>query len=320
MRGYSIVVLCTIVSSLFILRMRRTDHPALGDKVGYVAFAAAGIATHVFMMPVVVLQAGFVFAARRVTRRWLTLFVLACVLGVVPYVVGREDMLTGGTGRQFWLGFPLRLSYELFGGATNPPIRTTSLVAVILTAALLVVAAFTIGWRREWLFVGGPAVALILFWWLIAQSVGLGTRYFIWALPAVAVACVFAARRHPALLVVIVVIVVLQIWSQASRWNTPDLASKAAGVVVQHQHNLGNTVCEVGYGDGPLTAYTTPGSFLRIPNTDIAALSQCDVIVMVTRMDVPESMLDAIAERFPYTLILPAYEPTVISSKTPIAR
>jgi hypothetical protein len=308
-RGYSMLVLFALASTLVLLRMLRAENPTRLETVAYIALAAAGTATHLFMIPVIVLQAALVVARGQRSGRWATTFALALGFGLVPYTWMAKKMVTDRTPRRFTADYPARLGSALLGG-------TGATIAV--TAALLVIAALALGWRREWIFLGIPALATVLFYWVIEQPIPIGTHYFIWALPAVAVGCAYGARRYPALLLAIAAVVVLQAWPQVSDWNTPALAEKPAGAIVQHQHNIGRLVCTVGYGDGPLYGYTKPGAFTPIPTTDVRGLTKCDDVVILLTTDIPRSMLTAVDGRYPDRLRIPAREPTTIYSLHPI--
>jgi hypothetical protein len=311
-RGYSMLVFFAISSTLVLLRMTRVETPTRGDTVAYMLLAAAGIVTHIFMVPLVILQAAYVLGRDRLDVRWIKTFAAAGALGVFCYLAVAKDMATdNGLGRRFWLGFPSELVYAWLGGTA---------VAAVIGVVLLIVAAVTIGWRREWLFVGVPLVAMLGFAWLIWQPYTLGTRFFMWAIPAVAVGVVYATRRYPALLLLVFVMIASQVWVQVGDWYTPEFAHKPAGAIVQNRHNSGVHVCSVGFGGGPLSAYTGPNAFVEIRAEHTEDLKECDdVVVLVTEM-IPQSMLSALDAHYPYQLVLPAQESGTIHSKEPIPR
>ena len=273
---------------------------------------AAGIVTHVFMVPLVILQGAYVLGRGRLDVRWIKTFVGAVALGLVFYVFVAKDMVTdNGLGRYFWAGFPNDLLHDWLGGTT---------VAVVIGLALLVVTAVTIGWRREWLFVGIPLVAMLLFAWVIWQPYNLGTRFFMWAIPTVAVGVVYATRRYPALLLLVFVMIASQIWVQVGNWYEPEFAHKAAGAIVQRRHDAGEQVCSVGFGDGPLAGYTEPNAFVAIRPEHTEDLKECDDVVLLVSEAVPRSMFVRAGRALPYKLILPAAEDGTIYSKEPIPR
>ena len=311
-RGYSMLVFFALSSTLVLLRMVRVATPTRWDTTAYVVLASAGIVTHIFMVPLVILQAAYVLGRHRLDVRWIKTFAAAGAIGFLGYVAVAKDMATdNGLGRRFWLEFPGELVHAWLGGTA---------VAVAIGAVLLIVAAVTIGRRREWLFVGIPLVVMLGFAWLIWQPYALGTRFFMWAIPAVAVGVVYATRKYPALLVLVFVMIVAQVWVQVDGWYTPEFAHKAAGAIVQNRHDSGVRVCSVGFGGGPLSGYTEPGAFVDIRPEHTEDLKQCDdVVVLVTEM-IPQKMLTALDERYPYTLVLPAQEDGTIYSKEPIPR
>ena len=67
-RGYSLLTLCAVVSTVLVARddgcwSRRRD-------IAYVAVAGVGLATHLYMVPVVAAHAGAVVARRQLDRGW----------------------------------------------------------------------------------------------------------------------------------------------------------------------------------------------------------------------------------------------------------
>jgi hypothetical protein len=311
-RGYSMLVFFAIASTLVLLRMTRDETPRRADTIAYVLLVAAGIVTHVFMVPLVILQAAYVLGRDRLDVRRIKTFAVAVALGLVFYVFVAKDMVTdNGLGRHFWAGLPNDLLHDWLGGTT---------IAVVLGSALLVVAAVTIGWRREWLFVGIPLIGMLVFAWVIWQPYNLGTRFFMWAIPAVAVGVVYATRRYPALLLLVFVMIGSQIWVQVGDWHEPEFAHKAAGAIVQRRHDAGTRVCSVGFGGGPLAGYTEPNAFVEIRPEYTEDLEDCDDVVLLVSDAVPQSMVSALNKRYPFKLILPAAEDGTIYSKEPIPR
>jgi hypothetical protein len=311
-RGYSMIVFFGIASTLVLVRMTRVETPTQRDTIAYVLLVAAGIVTHVFMVPLVILQAGYVLARDRLDVRWIKTFAGAGALGLVFYVFVAKDMITdNGLGRHFWPGFPNDVLHDWLGGTT---------VAVVIGSILLVMAAITVGWRREWLCVGLPLVGMLVFAWLIWQPFNLGTRFFMWAIPAVAVGVVYATRRYPALLLLVFVMIVSQVWVQVGDWYEPELAHKPAGAIVQRRHDAGKRVCSVGFGGGPLAGYTEPNAYVEIRPEHTEDLKGCDDVVVLVKETIPESMFVALDARYPYKLILPAEENGTIYSKEPIPR
>ena len=311
-RGYSMIVFFAIASTLVLVRMTRVATPTRGDTIAYVLLVAAGIVTHVFMVPLLILQAGYVLARDRLDARWIKTFAGAGALGLVFYVFVAKDMVTdNGLGRHFWPGFPNDVLHDWLGGTT---------ISVVIGSVLLVIAAITVGWRREWLYVGIPLVAMLVFAWVIWQPYNLGTRFFIWAIPAVAVAVVYATRRYPALLFLVFVMIVSQVWVQVGDWYEPEFAHKPAGAIVQRRHDAGKQVCSLGFGGGPLAGYTEPDAFVDIRPEHTEDLKDCDDVVVLVKETIPRSMFVALDARYPYKLILPAEENGTIYSKEPIPR
>ena len=290
-RGYSMIVFFAIASTLVLVRMTRVETPTRGDTIAYVLLVVAGIVTHVFMLPLVILQAGYVLARDRLDARWIKTFAGAGALGLVFYVFVAKDMITdNGLGRHFWPGFPNDVLHDWLGGTT---------ISVVIGSVLLVIAAITIGWRREWLYVGIPLVAMLLFVWVIWQPYNLGTRFFMWAIPAVGVAIVYATSPIPGPVVPRVRhdrlaglgagrrLVRARVRGQAGRSDratTP--RRRQAGVLPWVRRRSARRLHE-------------PDAFVDIRPEHTEDLKDCDDVVVLVKETIPRSMFVALDAALP---------------------
>ena len=129
-RGYSLLMLCTIVSTALVIRAVRRGGASDGMRLLYALVIAVGVATHLYMLVVVAIHGLLTLADRRVTRSWIVPWLGGIVIGSAAYVrVWRPMRETADElGRNFRPVFPRDLGYALLGG---------SLLAVILVAILV---------------------------------------------------------------------------------------------------------------------------------------------------------------------------------------
>ncbi len=114
-RGYSLLCLCALASTLLLVRLLERDEA--GGGVAYLLAVAAGIATHLYMLVVVVARIAAVLAARRLSRRWLVRSAAAILLGGSVYAGRGEDAHLQRERRrqEYWVWAPSPSS-EILGG------------------------------------------------------------------------------------------------------------------------------------------------------------------------------------------------------------
>ncbi len=194
-RGYSLMMLCTIVSTAIIVGAVRRGGASVGIRVLYGAVIAIGIATHLYMLVVVAIHGVVSLANRRVTRSWLVVWLGGVVIGGAAYSrIWRLMRATADDlGRSFRPVFPRDLLVALLGG---------TVLATILIAVLVVPALW--GARRDRVVqLGALAIGLaIIVIWVIGPF-DLYPRFFLWLLPLTALGAAAAVGKRPLLVVLV---------------------------------------------------------------------------------------------------------------------
>jgi hypothetical protein len=252
-RGYSLVLFAATASTILVLRLLR--HPGdLSASIGYVAVVAAGIGTHLYLGAVVLVHVGLVLSSRRWDWWWLLRWTAAGGLGLLTYV----KIPPTGVRRGFQSSFPADAAWDLLG--------STWLSLVVLGACT---AAFVALNRRVWLMVALPLLAIVYIWWR-AELATIHPRYFLWVVPAIAVAAAWAVSRRqwiaiPTLVAATAMAVVA--------WPVSDSGIRDAAAVAVAAHASGHQVCTVGLE--AMWAYALRGSEFH------GADQQCDVLISI---------------------------------------
>jgi hypothetical protein len=189
-RGYSLLVLCAIVATILVAE----DRPGRSrwSDVAYVAVAGMGLATHLYMFPVVAAHLGAVVARRRLDARWRLRFGGTALVAILAYVGMAASMLDtmGAYSRVLKTGLPWDVAVLATGGGW-----------AALAVAPLVVAGAVLLLRRS-RAARGAALALagvLLVQWAVLQSSALTARFFVWLVPGAAyLAAVAVGRFRPA--------------------------------------------------------------------------------------------------------------------------
>ena len=128
-RGYSLLSLCALGSTLLVGRL--LSRPNRATAVVYVATVAAGLATHGYMLLVLLAQIAIVVARSAPLRAWTVRWAAALSLGALAYVeIGARMIRSAGrAGELFRPRFPLALLATLLGGS-----RTTLVILGILVS------------------------------------------------------------------------------------------------------------------------------------------------------------------------------------------
>jgi hypothetical protein len=236
-RGYSLLMLCTIVSTALVIRAVRQGGASTGIRLVYALVIAVGVATHLYMLVVVAIHGLLTLADRRVTRSWIVPWLGGIVIGSAAYVrVWRPMRQTADElGRNFRPVFPRDLGYALLGG---------SLLAVILVAILVLPPLWNA--RRDRLVqLGALAVLLAVGGIWIIGPFDLYPRFFLWLLPLTALGAAAAVGRRPLLVLLVGAIVVVQLFSSWPRLTQDYIASATVARVFDRVDQAGGRPCTI---------------------------------------------------------------------------
>ena len=314
-RGYSLLVLCALVATVLVVD-DRPGQPRWRD-LAYVAVAGAGLATHLYMFPVLAAHAGFVVARGGLDSRWRVRFLGAVGVAALAYAGMAASMIDtmGRYSRVLQTGLPWRVALMTTGG------RWAS------AAALPLVAVGAVLLLRSSRAARGAAVALasvLLLQWAVLQSSALTPRYFVWLVPAAAYLAAVAVGRLPAAAVLGAVSCALAVSSMAGSYTDDPAAYRQAAALVHQVNAAGGRSCVVNIGVPPMLAYLdTPKDFAAV--TDPAELDACDAVFVTSwwRSDDDWYARDraVIAEaelRFPHRQVLPVGDRTLVLSRRPL--
>jgi hypothetical protein len=314
-RGYSLLVLCAVVATVLVAE-DRPDAPGWRE-LAYVAVAGIGLATHLYMLPVVAAHVGVV-AARRRLPAWRARFLGVGVLAGLAYVGMAGPMLDGAEAhaRVFRAALPWRVVVMATGGGW------ASLVAAPLVAAGAVLLL-----RRSRAARGATVAlaAVLVLLWAGLQSSALTERFFVWLVPGAAyLAAVAVGRfRGPAALAA-AASAGLALSVAAAGATMDPTAYRQAAAVVQRADAAGLRSCIVDIGVPPMLAYLdNPRDFAAV--TDPAELDQCDVVVVAAWWPTTadwfsrdRAVIAAAEARYPYRRVLGPGDPALVLSTRPV--
>lgn len=263
-RGYSLLALCAVASTLALLRIvEGDDRRSLG--VVYVLASAAGVAVHFYMGIALVAQIAYVAARGRVSGRWRARWYASFLLGSLAYLAILDDMARAarGRGRVFHPAFPVDAAWAVLGG---------DLVPVAALGALVVAAAWAAGRRRTVVLPAAAVLALLAAVWLVLRPLDLYPRFLVWLVPGVAACVAWVVSRRRSALVPALIGVVAMVAMEMPGWRADDRALPRAAAIVDAARDRGDTPCAVG-GEA-LLAYTEPPFEVQRGPVD-----GCDLIV-----------------------------------------
>ncbi len=236
-RGYSLLMLCTIVSTALVIGALRRGGASTGIRVAYALVVAVGVATHLYMLVVVAIHGLLTLADRRVTRRWIVPLLGGIVIGSAAYVrVWRPMRQTADElGRNFRAVFPRDLGYALLGG---------SVLAVILVAVLVLPPLWNA--RRDRVIqLGALGVLLAVVGIWIIGPFDLYPRFFLWLLPLTALGVAAAVGRRSRLVILVGAIVVVQLFTTWPRLTQDYIASATVAHVFDRVDAAGGRPCTI---------------------------------------------------------------------------
>ena len=313
-RGYSLLTLCAVVATVLVAsddgrESRRRD-------LAYVLVAGAGLATHLYMLPVLAAHAGAVLARRQLDRRWRLRFLGALLVAALAYVGMAGPMVDGmrSHGKVFQPRLPWRVAEMATGGGW----ATVLLLPLVAAGAVLVLR------RRP---ARGAAVALLAVLgvlWAVLQSSALTERFFVWLVPGAAYLAAVAVARIPFAALAVVPWAAAAVAPLLPVYADDGTAYRVAAQVIRTANAAGARSCVVAVGVPPMLAYLdSPRDFAAVH--DPSQLGRCDVVVVAAWWQTQEpwfaadNRVIAAAERtFPHRTVLRHGDPALVLSKRPL--
>jgi uncharacterized membrane protein len=313
-RGYSLLVLCAIVATILVAE-DRPGRPGWRD-LAYVAVTGMGLATHLYMFPVVAAHVGAVVARRQLDARWRMRFAGAAMVAAVAYAGMAASMVDtmGAYSRVLKVDLPWKVAVMATGGG-----RASLIVAPLVVAGAVLLLRRSRAGR-------GAAVALagvLLVQWAGLQSSALTARFFVWLVPGAAYLAAVAVGRLRTGAVLAAVSAALAVSVVATGYTSDPTAYRQAAALVEAANATGARSCVVNVGVPPMLAYLdSPEQFAAV--TDPAQLDACDLVLVTawwpSQSDWYARDRAVIAEaerRFPYRWVLPHGDPTLVLSSRP---
>jgi Dolichyl-phosphate-mannose-protein mannosyltransferase len=302
-RGYSLVTLSAVASTILLVRLLRSEGRWIG--VAYVFVAAAGVATHLYALLPLGAQAAAVAARGAFNRLWAIRFAAALVLGGLAYVDIGARMVRSAEreAHRFRPHFPLTLARTVLGSTSATAVLIGVLVALGLVTLL----------RREIVAAASLLAAVTALLWLWLEPVDLYARFFVWLVAGVALLAGAAVARVPLAASVVVAAVVVLVLADVRHWTQNPLPDRQAAQLVAEVREQGRQPCVLPLVRGSLVAYT------RAPREVTAArnLARCDLVVGV--LGDPRSLRQAARREFRYDWLLGAKTPFLVYSRVPRA-
>lgn len=299
-RGYSLLALCAVVSTLLLVRL--LDEPGRGLTVVYELVVAVAVATHLYALLLVVGHVAIVVARRGFGRDWAATWLSALLLGLSAYTAIASRMLKTAAHEHglFQPGFPAAAGRALLGSSS---------LAVALLAALLAYAALR-GAPRAFL-IGSATIAVALAAVWLASPQDLYPRFLVWLVPGIALLTAKTTRHSRLALLLACIAVAAMIRLDSRYWTADPVPSLQAAQTVDAARNDRDRPCVLPNIRGALMGYTHPPAEISNP----AQLTRCQ-IVLATAFDA-QSLRVATRATFPYHWTLPAETPYLVYSREP---
>ena len=218
-RGYSLLVLCAVASTLVVMRDRQAGR--LG-RVAYIVAAGVGVGTHLFMGWVMVGHVLFLWVRRRLNSEWVFRLVAATLIGAVPYILTLDVILHQGRMRTMVAVFPFRVVRNVLGGEP---------VTVAVLGGVCLFAIWSVRRDRLTTILGAAAVAAVLITWLAPNEPA--ARFFVWSVPAVAMAAAVAVHHRPVVALPVLVVVVAAALSVRPDYTEDPLANRRLAPIIE---------------------------------------------------------------------------------------
>jgi 4-amino-4-deoxy-L-arabinose transferase-like glycosyltransferase len=302
LRDYSLVVLCAVSSTILLARMLERGDPQRAVRVGYVLILAIGLGTHLWFVPVLVAQIAVVLSQRKLDRRWVASWFVSVLLGSAVYVRMVGDMFHAQARGFSNASFPTKSLHLLLGDQW---------FAVGILAGFVAFAFVAARKNRAVVFPMVAVFMIVAFVWLVIRPQGLGPRFLIWLVPAVALSAAVIVARKPWAAVLVAVAVVAMIGEQAGSWSSASPNVGQAAAILDAGRARGLRVCGYKAGQWAVLAYTNAPPYL--PPEGVAG---CDLVV---EMKFPHTKLDeVISAELPYVWSNNGRSPIVVRGRDPI--
>jgi hypothetical protein len=313
-RGYSLLTLCAVVATVLVA----TDdgRESRRRSLAYAFVAGAGLATHLYMLPVLAAHAGAVAARRQLDHRWRLRFLGALAVAALAYVGMAGPMVDGmrSHAKAFQPGLPWRVTEMATGGG-----RATALLLPLVGAGAVLLLRV-----RP---VRGAALALVAVLgvlWVGLQSSALTERFFVWLVPGAAYLVAVAVARIPVAALAVAPWAVVVAASVLPAYTDDPTAYRVAAAVVRTANAAGARSCVVAVGVPPMRAYLdTPRDFVEVDEP--SQLGQCDVVVVAAWWPTDEPwfaadkrVIEAAERTFPHRMVLRHGDPTLVLSDRPL--
>lgn len=300
-RGYALVSLGAIVATLALFRLLRPPQARPAWLVLYGAALAAAVGTHLFAIGLIPLHAVVVLASRRFAAPLVVTWIGAAAVGVAVQWAALADGLSRPPRYIFAPTFPLRLALNLLGG----PAAAGMLV--------LVIVGWTVLRSRPWVpWCAAAVAAMATAAWLAGPS-WLDSRFFIWLVPAVAVAAGAGVARHPRLVALAIACVVVQLAVLGRDLTRDEVPNRVAAAYVRAGQQRGEAVCALGRTRAGLLAYVDD---VRVV-WDGPELAGCDIAVEAAGPKA-QPLIAPACGRYAYVRVLDAKYPGAIFAERPL--
>lgn len=315
-RGYSLLTLCAVVATIVVAE-DRTAPPGWLDAL-YVLAAGVGLATHLYMVPVIAAHVGAVLARKRLDDRWKRRFVGALMVGALAYAGMAATMVSAAAAhsRVFKADMPWRVATMVTGGGwaslALAPLVVWGALALLRTSPAARGAALGL-------------LAVLVGLWAVMQSSALDERFFVWLVPGVAYLAAVAVARIGAGSLLAAGSAALALTTLAPGYTRDPTAYRQAAALLRQVGAAGERGCVVGVGVAPMLAYLdTPRDFAAV--TDPAQLGRCDVVVVAAWWPTTAAwfardrqVIDAAERRFPSRQVLTPGDPALVLSDRPLS-
>lgn len=314
-RGYSLLVLCAIVATILVAE-DRPDRSRWSD-LAYVAVGGIGLATHLYMFPVIAAHLGAVIARRQLDARWRLRFAGAASVAALAYAGMAASMVDtmSGYARVLKTDLPWNVAVMATGGGW----------AALAIAPLVVAGAVLLLRRSRAAWGAGLALAgVLLVQWAGLQSSALTARFFVWLVPGAAYLAAVAVGRLRLGAFLAAMSAALAVSVVLPGFTSDPTAYRQAAAVIAQANAGGARSCVVNIGVSPMLAYLdSPADFAAV--TDPAQLDTCDVLLVTawwpSQSDWYARDRAVIAEaerRFPHRRVLAHGDPTLVLSNRAI--
>ena len=318
-RGYSLLPLCALAATIVLMEDAAGAGAGAGSwgrlrrrlDVVYIVAAGIGLATHLYMVPVLIGHAAAVVATGRMDDHWRRRFIGVAVVGACAYAAMAGAMIHANAehSRIFKAGIPWRITTMAMGGGW---------AAVVLAPLVVVGTVATLRTSRGARVAGVAVGAVLVVLWAGLQSSALEARFFVWLVPAAAYFAGVAVSRVRLGLVSAAAFVVLAVVAVAPGWTREPTGYRQAAALVRQTNAKGGRSCVVDVGVLPMRAYLdTPSEFA--PVTDPAQLDRCDLVVVAAWwpstaawFDADNAIIAAAERRFSRRLVLAADDPALV--------